>query len=292
VVFYAMSQQAQRPEVIRSDSCLSCHETRNSLGIPGLLARSMGVGEGGQTRLQLGTFNSDHRSPFDERWGGWFITGRTGPTRHMGNTMLAVDSTSSRPTEAPKALASLDGQIDAAYPSRYSDVAAVMVLNHQVGMVNLLTRVGWESRIALDQQLKKPQDKPASDRLIEADARELADYLLFADEPALPGKFESTSGFKAVFEADGPRDRRGRSLRRLDLEKRLMRYPLSYMIYAPAFDNLPAAAKDAVYARLWAVLSGKDRAAKYTKLSAEDRAAVVAILLETKSGLPAYFKPL
>jgi hypothetical protein len=140
--------------------------------------------------------------------------------------------------------------------------------------------------------LKKPQDKPASDRLIEADARELADYLLFADEPALPGKFESTSGFKAVFEADGPRDRRGRSLRRLDLEKRLMRYPLSYMIYAPAFDNLPAAAKDAVYARLWAVLSGKDRAAKYTKLSAEDRAAVVAILLETKSGLPAYFKPL
>lgn len=293
VVFYALSQQAGRPQIVRSDSCLSCHETRNSMGIPGLLARSMGVGEGGQTKPQLGTFNSDHRSPFEERWGGWFITGKTGAARHMGNTMLGADSQSSRPSGAPKALASLADRFDpTGYPSRFSDVGAVMVLNHQVGMMNRLIRLGWETRIALDQQSKHREDKVAAERLIDADARELADYMLFADEPALPGKFESTSGFQTNFAAGAPQDRKGRSLKQLDLEKRLMRYPCSYMIYSPAFDGLPNAAKDAVYARLWAVLSGQDKAPKYAKLSAADRAAIVGILIETKPGLPEYFRPL
>jgi len=94
------------------------------------------------------------------------------------------------------------------------------------------------------------------------------------------------------FSASGPRDSRGRSLKQLDLGQRLMRYPCSYMIYSPAFDGLPSAAKDAVYARLWAVLSGKDKDRKYSKLTPELRAAIVGILLETKPGLPAYFKTL
>src|SRR5204863_15914 len=77
VVFYLVEQVASdRPQILRSDSCLSCHETRNSLYIPGLLARSMGVGTGGETRPEFGNFLSDHRSPFAERWGGWFITGK------------------------------------------------------------------------------------------------------------------------------------------------------------------------------------------------------------------------
>jgi hypothetical protein len=31
------------------------------------------------------------------------------------------------------------------------------------------------------------------------------------------------------------------------------------MIYADVFDRLPAEAKDAIYARLWQVLSGEER---------------------------------
>jgi hypothetical protein len=294
VVFFVIDQKpVDRPQILRSDSCLSCHETRNTLGIPGLLARSMGVGEGGQTKLQLGTYNSDHRSPFEERWGGWFITGTAGTARHMGNTTLQADATTSRPSAAPKPLVTLDGKFNLeGYPSPYSDVAAVMVLNHQVGMTNLLTRVAWESRIALHEIERSAEEKDAADRLIEANVHELADYMLFTDEPALPGRFESTSGFQTVFAAAGPMDRRGRSLRQLDLGKRLMRYPCSYMIYSHAFENLPAVVKDALYARMWVILSGKEKAAKYARLSAADRAAIVGILLETKSGLPSYFKPL
>src|SRR4029078_12577816 len=118
------------------------------------------------------------------------ITGNTGSARHMGNVMLTSKGTTAPRTEAPKVLASLDGRLDlTGYPTAYSDVAAVMVLDHQVTMTNLLTRVGWETRIALDQLSKNSQEKTAAERLIDADARELVDYMLFVDEAPLSGKF-------------------------------------------------------------------------------------------------------
>jgi hypothetical protein len=258
-----------------------------------MLARSVAAGTGGEALQQFGNYVSDHRSPFEERWGGWFITGKAGTARHMGNVMLDLDSETGRASVQPPPLATLEGKFDlAGYPTHFSDVAAVLVLDHQVRMMNMFTRVGWETRVALDQVAKEPRDKEAAQRLIAADAGELADYMLFVDEAPLQGKFESTSGFQTKFAADGPRDSRGRSLRQLDLGKRLMRYPCSYMIYSQAFDALPAAAKDAVYARLWDVLSGKDKARKYSRLSADDRTAIVSILRDTKRDLPKYFRPL
>jgi len=294
VVFYAVVQRpAEKPQILRSDSCLSCHEAHDTLDVPGMLVRSVGAGTGGETMTEFGSFVSDQRSPFEERWGGWFITGKTGSARHMGNVMLAPNGAKAAASGTPTALASLDGKFNLeGYPSRFSDVGAVLVLNHQMKLINLLTRVGWETRIALDELKRNPQIKANAERLIAADAGELADYMLYVDEVPLPGRFESTSGFQTQFAASGPRDSRGRSLRQLDLETRLMRYPCSYMIYSPAFDGLPAATKEAVYARMWAVLSGKDTSRKYAKLTPEIRAAIVSILLETKPGLPAYFKQL
>ena len=91
----------------------------------------------------------------------------------------------------------------------------------------------------------------------------------------------------------GPKDSRGRSLRQLDLERRLFRYPCSYMIYAPAFDALRPEAKAAIYERLWRVLSGAERDRRYERLSAADRRAIIEILRDTKSDLPPYFsKPI
>ena len=120
-------------------------------------------------------------------------------------------------------------------------------------------------------------------------AVQLVDALLFTDEAPLPGPMVGSSGFAAAFAARGPADPAGRSLRQLDLTTRLLRYPCSYMIYAPAFDGLPAAAKNAVYQRLWDVLSGRVSARRYARLSASDRRAVIEILRATKSDLPAYF---
>jgi hypothetical protein len=78
-------------------------------------------------------------------------------------------------------------------------------------------------------------------------------------------------------------------LRELDLTKRLLKYPCSYLIYSEPFDGLPAEAKSAVYQRLWNVLNGQVTDDRYRSLSAADRAAIVEILRDTKKDLPDYW---
>jgi hypothetical protein len=203
----------------------------------------------------------------------------------MGNKLMP----SQTDTSAPVALDSLDGRIDLkGYPAPYSDVVALMVFEHQTHMTNLLTYIDWESRVAEFE--RHPTAGSSSGTRIREIARDLVDYLLFVDEAPLAGKIEGTSGFTEMFSGEGPRDSRGRSLRQLDLERRLMRYPCSYMIYSPLFDGLPAAAKDAIYSRMWEILSGQDKQPAYNRLSQADRRAIVEILRDTKKDLPIYFK--
>src|SRR5262249_15986950 len=104
-------------------------------------------------------------------------------------------------------------------------------------------------------------------------------------EAPLTEKIEGSSGFAERFSTIGPRDSKGRSLRELQLETRLMRYPLSYMIYSPAFDALPADVRDAASARLRAVLAGEDRDPKYAHLTPAVRQAIAEILGDTKPDL-------
>ena len=118
---------------------------------------------------------------------------------------------------------------------------------------------------------------------------ELVDYLLFVDEEPLPAAIKGASGFAERFSGLGPADRRGRSLRQLDLNRRLMRYPCSYMVYSDAFAALPAGARQAVYARMWDILSGGDTSPKYARLAEAGRRAVMDILRETLHDLPAEF---
>jgi hypothetical protein len=169
--------------------------------------------------------------------------------------------------------------------SPYSDVVALTVFNHQMRMSNLLTRIAWEAR-ATD---GGGGSGDVSTRVRDV-AREVVDYMLFVDEAAFPARIEGTSGFAELFSARGPRDGKGRSLYQLDLEHRLMRYPCSYMIHADAFDSLPALAKEAIYRRMWEVLSGEEKSSRYARLTKADREAVVEILIDTKRDLPAYFR--
>jgi len=114
--------------------------------------------------------------------------------------------------------------------------------------------------------------------------------MLFAEAAPLKATVKGVSTFATTFPQRGPRDRKDRSLRDFDLQKRLFKYPLSYMIYTAAFDNLPDVARQRIYQRLYNVLTGKDNSKEFATLSAEDRTNVLAILRDTKSTLPAYFK--
>ena len=113
--------------------------------------------------------------------------------------------------------------------------------------------------------------------------------MLFAGETSLGSQITGASTFSAEFASQGPRDKRGRSLRQLDLARRMFRYPCSYLIYSASFDNLPDLAKQRVYRRLWEVLSGQDTSSAFAHLSTADREAILEILRDTKSGLPAYW---
>jgi hypothetical protein len=292
VIFYTLAQsRAERPTLQRRDQCLSCHVSRSSLDIPGMLVRSNFTEPDGSLLPHLGSHIIDHRSPFDERWGGWYVTGTHGSMRHLGNAVVLdparPDAASAMVTRDTLNLPSVARHFDTrSYLSPYSDIVALMVFEHQMHMINLITRVGWEVRVAAaDGRTADPTTGVLHDAIDE-----LVDYLLFVDEAPLTAKVEGSSGFAARFAEQGPRDRKGRSLRQLDLNTRLMRYPCSYMIHSAAFDSLPASAKDAIYRRTWRILSGEDKDARYARLSPADRRAVIEILRDTVKTLPAWFQ--
>jgi hypothetical protein len=298
-VFYILPQSAEtRPVFIRRNECLSCHVSYATQGVPGMLVRSVVTASDGEAKQQFGQYVSDQRSPFEERWGGWYVTGKNVSMRHMGNTMISILQLSGPiAANAPATPESLKAKLDTGtYLSPYSDIVALMVFEHQMHMMNLLTRIGWEARYAEYREhvqgptiSENPSEAPSVPNLTDT-AKELVDYLLFVDEVPLPAKTQGTSGFTERFAAQGPTDSRGRSLRQFDLERRLMRYPCSYMIYSQAFEALPDQAKSAIYQRMWQILSGQEKGGKYTsRLSFSDRRAVVEILRETKKDLPSYF---
>jgi len=276
------------PALFRDNSCLGCHNSFATLGVPGFLAKSVPSAMDGSSLPWLGNYLTDHRSPITERWAGWFVTGNAGTSRHLGNAPvanrnvdeLAVDDANLKVTD-------LRSRFDTDnYLSPYSDVVALLVFDHQLRMMNLLTRIGWEAR--------RMAHEGRADAAIATALRDLAVetvvYMLFVDEAPLSG-VSGTSGFAESFSKRGPRDSKGRSLRDFDLKQRLFTNRCSYVIYSDAFEQLPATAKRAIYTRLWDVLSGTERTPKYARLSAGERDRIVEILRETKKDLPASFSP-
>jgi hypothetical protein len=279
-VFYTLDQRpGAAPRFTRQVICVQCHTWEATLDVPGTFVGSVVPATDGSV-LYVPAYSIDHRTPFDLRWGGWFVTGRHELPKHLGNALVAPGGTiEDAVTPSSIHVASLEGRFDpAGYDGPRSDIVALLVIEHQARMLNLLTRAGWEARVGAD-----------AGRPLDAIVNELVDYLLFVDERPLPGPIDAASPFARVFTARGPRDARGRSLRDLDLRTRLMRYPCSYLIYSEPFDALPDTAKRAIYARLWAVLSGRVSDPRYARLTDADRRAVVEILKDTKRELPSYF---
>jgi len=287
-IFWALSQKPQQqPEFVRSRQCLECHLSASTSGVPGLFVMSMLPLSDNQNEYAQG-WAVDDRTPIEDRWGGWYVTGARVPARHLGNVPVNHVPRSYVRADVAPVLATVTGKVEAgSYLTPYSDVVSLLILNHQVRMTNLITRLGWEARLAAHNAAG--QAVSLSPRVRDA-ANDLVDYMLFVDEANLPANVSGSSGFAEAFSKKGPRDSKGRSLRDLDLGRHLLRHRCSYMIYAPAFDALPAPARQAVYARLWDVLSGKANDKQYDRLPLTERTAIVEILRETKKGLPDYFQ--
>lgn len=302
-VFYTLDQQpTDKPKFVRhGDNCLICHASSNTQNVPGHVVRSVYSDVRGLPILSSGTYRIDHTSPFEKRWGGWYVSGTHGNQKHLGNLIV-------RGRTEPEKIDNSAGQnvTDfgnrfrvSNYPTPHSDIVALMVLEHQGEAHNLITRANFLTRQALhfEEMLNREMSDGDKKRWDSTNSRiknacdPLVKYILFAEEAELKEQVKGTSSFAEDFPKVGPRDSKGRSLRDFDLQRRLFKYPCSYLVYSESFDQLPAEAYNYVLERMWQVLKGEDTSGEYAKLSKEDRLAIAEILSETKPGLPEYWKP-
>jgi hypothetical protein len=109
--FYTLdSERFERP-VIHPDrgQCLVCHDNQRTKAVPGFLVRSVYVSSSERFVRDSPAMVTDHRSPFDQRWGGWYVTGSDGRIPHLGNTVnqSGLNQSQSPPTklDIPKGVA-------------------------------------------------------------------------------------------------------------------------------------------------------------------------------------------
>lgn len=296
-VYYLLDQAPSAKPTFEREShgCLSCHSSGRTQDVPGHLVRSVYPKPDGLPAYNAGSFVTGHESPLSERWGGWFVTGTHGDQRHMGNVFVRDrDDPEDLDTASGANLHDLSDRINVSgYLVPTSDIVSLMVLEHQTQMHNRITAAGYAARQALDYQkginasLKLPETEvwDSTKRRIEGPAEKLVEYLLFCGETKLTAPIRGTSGYSEDFQARGSRDSRGRSLRDLDLNTRLFRYPCSYLIGTECFIALPEVTKQYVYGRLLEILTGKDDSAKFEHLSTDDCRAILEILVATHPDL-------
>ncbi len=294
--FYTLAQEpVAQPEFLRDKGqCLTCHASSKTQGVPGHLVRSVFVDPTGQPRYGSGTYRTDQNSPFEKRWGGWYVSGTHGSMQHMGN-VLSEDR--SQPEEIDRAAGANRTEISELlnvepYLEPTSDIVALMVLEHQTQMHNFITALNYEARSAVhyDSIMNKALDRGAdyqsesTQRRIDSAVEKLLQYMLFSEEFSLTSPVRGVSQFTQEFSALGERDTQGRSLRELDLNTRLFKYPCSYLIYSEAFAALPEVAQRRVAERLKEILTGEDNSQDFAHLTEADRTAILEILRDTKPG--------
>ncbi len=277
-VFYTLTQKpSPKPQLIRDDRCLECHATSKTLNVPSPIVRSFLTGNDGEVDILSGVFVT-HRTPIAERWGGYYVTGTYPAQRHRGN-VFGQQSDAIYLKGGNGNIVDLRGSIDVTrYPEPGSDVAALLVLEHQAYLQALLARLALDSNKALAAGEDLHEVFPLSETVLK--------YMLFIGEAPLKGPVSGSGQFSEWFQRQGPRDRQGRSLRQFDLVTRTFKFPCSFMIYSPSFETLPVRARRHLYHRLHEVLSGEDGSAEFLTIPAEKRLAIREILIDTLTDLP------
>ena len=281
--FYTVDMMPWRAKIERATyDCLACHSTAMTQGIPGHTVRSIHPNYDGRIDSNKPSFISDDKSPFSERWGGWYVTGKHGAMKHMGNSYLRGGLLDTDRNGNRSNLADLFDTSN--YLSPYSDIVALMVLEHQTQMHNEMSRANFYVRKMLHDG-QDSRDAKVWQQQLSLIAKEVVDRLLFCGEFQLTDDVRGSVVFQHDFLDRGPRDSRGRSLREFDLKRRLFKYPLSYLIYSRAFDTLEPVLRDEISAQLSAILSGENQSPDYSHLDRPMRSELSEILRETKPAM-------
>ncbi len=290
-VFYTLSNRPGGKARLQRKvlDCLACHDTYelSGGGVPRFLLMSTYTDILGNQLTHEGQIITSDQTPLKYRWGGWYVTGESGSQVHLGNIQVRTVYQLVHLDQVRRGnLDKLDGLFNTQpYLTDKSDIVALLVLQHQVDVQNLITRANFEVREALARASKghPGTELPQKTREdLKGYMDSLVDAMLFVGATRFTSKITGNSGFNAWFEAQGPRDGLGRSLRDLDLDTRLFKYPLSYLVYSASFDALPDYAKSYIYGRFEDILTGHDTSDTYSYLSESDRKAILQILTATK----------
>lgn len=283
-VFFELGQQRDGRLDTRRQStvCLRCHDsfTNSGGGTPRFMMNSVLVDEIGEIVSHEVSLVTENSTPLERRWGGWYVTGYHGSQETLGNYMYRPGETFAEADFLSHGnIEDLSELLDtSAYLTPYSDIVALLVMQHQIEVQNVMTRVSWHYR----QQVAE-QGSITDEELAEL-ARPLLDALLMANEAPLGDRISGTSGFSDYFQGLGPQDAQGRSLRQLDLQARVFSYPLSYLIYSEAFAALPEPLHDFLTGSIHQLLSAPQDSGEYPYLDAETRRAILDIVNATAPG--------
>src|SRR5262245_6978313 len=103
VNFYQLDQKpTANAHFGRAQRCLECHLANTTQNVPGMVVMSMLPMTDDPNEYAVG-WAVDHKTPIEDRWGGWFVTGAATPTRHLGNVpVYHVKKSGVRAAVAPK----------------------------------------------------------------------------------------------------------------------------------------------------------------------------------------------
>jgi len=299
-VFYTLGQDPDELPYFRPDrSCLGCHTARVTGNVPGVMVRSTFVGRMGYPVTLLPEDPTVDRTPMEQRFGGYYVTGTIANAVHAGNVRAPEESHELTRADlltfdmnASNNVTTLEGFDQGEYLSGHSDIVALLVLAHQTRLHNVITMAHAAFEEAYREQravlvttgAEVPESGllPATEVRINSSIDQLVREMFFAHEAPLGGPIVGTSGFAEEFSARGPTDRQGRSLRDFDLTDRIFRYPLSFLLYTNAFESLPDLVRVRVYQRIDAVLDGTDDRRDFEHMDAATRRAIREILEDTK----------
>ena len=296
-IFYFQREldDASSPLLARSRSCLGCHAGDATNFLPGSLGRSVYPDKSGRSLRSIDDYRrSGHHIPLHDRYGGWFVSGNHGAMRHMGNAIASREG--GKITIDREQFANLE-KLDRffsteAYPAPGSDIAALLVFDHQVTMHHRLVEAAYRARQSLFDSKLDPKETDASklskgrsiDEFLEGRDK-VVDYLLFRDETPIP-KVSCDPAFQRAFSANRIADSRKRSLKDLRLDGRIFENRCSYMIYSPTFDQFPPMLKGAIYARIHEILTSPKPVEGFDYLGKDEKRRILEILHETKEDLP------
>ena len=296
-IFYFQREldDASSPLLARTRSCLGCHAGDATNFLPGSLGRSVYPDKSGRSLRSIDDYRrSGHHIPLHDRYGGWFVSGNHGAMRHMGNAIASREG--GKITIDREQFANLE-KLDRffsteAYPAPGSDIAALLVFDHQVTMHHRLVEAAYRARQSLFDSKLDPKETDVSklskgrstDEFLEGRDK-VVDYLLFRDETPIP-KVSCDPAFRRAFSANRIADRRKRSLKDLRLDGRIFENRCSYMIYSPTFNQFPPMLKGAIYARIHEILTSPKPVEGFDYLGRDEKRRILEILDETKEDLP------